>query len=239
MTYTCLVMRCSSRLTLFALVALSLSFSARTARAADGPVEHDRIAEDLDDYYAGEARSAYGIMALSVASVGGGAVLATRPTDFARGMGWPLLVLGAVEGVGAAFYAFQVAGETRHYKESLAANPTGFRDEETAHLRGTTNRFVFYQATELGLTLAGAGVATYGFAANKDLWKGAGIGVAAIGLPFLVIDAVNQKRASRYRDEVQRFDARGGHDDALVDPAPYARGFGGPTPFYISYGGRF
>ncbi len=234
-------MRCSSRRSFVALVALSLSFAARTAHAEDAPVTRDRIAEDLGDYYAGEARSAYGIMALSVASVGGGAVLATRQTDFARGMGWPLLVLGAVEGMGAAFYAFQVSGEARHYRESLTASPPGFRDEETAHIRGTTNRFVFYQATELGLTLAGAGVATYGFAANKDLWKGAGIGVAAIGLPFLVIDAVNQKRASRYLDDVQRFDALSARtrDDALADPAPYAHAFGGPMPFSFSYSGIF
>ncbi|MEO7110992.1 MAG: hypothetical protein ABI183_11190, partial [Polyangiaceae bacterium] len=223
-------MSCSLRIPSFALVALSLTVPARTARADDAPVSKESIATDMDEYYAGEARSAYGIAALSVASVGGGAVLVTRPTDFARGLGWPLLVLGAVEGVGAVFYAFQVSGERRHYRDSLTANPAAFRDEELAHMRGTTKRFIFYQATELGLTLAGAGIATYGFATNKDVLKGAGLGLAAIGLPFLVIDAVNNKRAARYRDEVQRLDPASAHDQPFEDHAPYARVLGGPSP---------
>ena len=232
-------MSCSLRIPSFALIALSLTLPTRTARADDGRVSKDAIATEMDDYYAGEARSAYGIGALSLASVGGGAVLVTRPTDFARGLGWPLLVLGAVEGAGAVFYAFQVSGERRHYRESLAANPTGFRDEELTHMRGTTTRFIFYQATELGLTLAGVGVATYGFATNKDVFKGAGIGVAAIGLPFLVIDAVNNKRAARYLDEVQRLDPATAHDQPFEDHAPYARALGGPSPIFFSYGGSF
>lgn len=223
---------------MFALVASSLTLAAN-ARADDASVSKDSIATAMDDYYAGEARSAYGIGALSLASVGGGAVLVTRPTDFARGLGWPLLVLGAVEGVGAVFYAFQVSSERRHYHESLAANPAGFRDEELTHMRGTTKRFIFYQATELALTLGGAGVATYGFAANKDTFKGAGIGLAAIGLPFLVIDAVNNKRAADYLDEVQRLDPAAAHDQPFEDHAPYARALTAPSPFFVSYAGSF
>lgn len=35
------------------------------------------------------------------------------------------------------------------------------------------------RASELALVVAGAGVATYGFVSDKDVWKGVGIGVAA------------------------------------------------------------
>lgn len=179
-------------------------------------------------------------MGLSALSVGGGAVLLTRNTDFARGLGWPLLVLGAIEGVGALFYSFQVNAETRHYQSSFAANPSAFRDEEITHMRGTTERFVFYQATELGLTLAGAGVAFYGLAADKDTFKGAGLGLLAIGFPFLVIDAVNQSRASRYLDHVQRLDvAPPSHDDAFTSHGIDARFYGASSPFIASYGGVF
>ena len=78
-------------------------------------------------------------------------------------------------------------------------------DDELEHIDGTTSRFVFYRATELALTLGGAGIATYGFAADKDLWKGIGIGVTAIGLPFLIIDTINNTRAQRYQDQVSAF----------------------------------
>jgi hypothetical protein len=237
--YTKRLMSFPRRLLAMALVASLLALFSRNANADDAPTSNDRITDDIDGYYAGETRSAYGVMGLSALSVGGGAVLVTRNTDFARGLGWPLLVLGAVEGVGALFYSFQVNAEAHHYRESFAANPSAFRDEEIAHMRGTTKRFVFYQATELGLTLAGAGVATYGFAANKDAFKGAGIGVFAIGLPFLVIDAVNQGRASRYLDHVQRLDAPASPDENFVSRGPDARVFSAATPFFVSYGGSF
>ena len=222
----------------FLALATALAFSSATARADDGQVSRERIAGELDEYYAGEARSAYAVMALSTLSVGGGAALVTRSSDFARGLGWPLLVLGAVEGVGALFYAFQVRSETRHYQASLAANPGGFRDEEMLHLGGTRRRFVFYQATELALTLGGAGIATYRFAANRDAWKGAGLGLAAIGLPFLLIDAVNNRRASRYLDVVERLDPATVSVQSSENHTPAF--FAVPaTPFVISYGGSF
>jgi hypothetical protein len=220
------------------IIAAASLFATR-ASADDAPVSRDQVADDIDGYYAGEARSAYGVMGLSVASVGGGAALVTRNTDFARGLGWPLLVLGALEGVGALFYSFQVSAEAHHYRDSFAANPSVFRDEEITHMRGTTQRFVFYQATELALTFAGAGVATYGFAGNRDAFKGAGIGLFAIGFPFLVIDAVNQGRASRYLDHVERFDVTPSHDENFVSHGLDARLLGASSPFMASYGGVF
>ena len=104
------------------------------------------VSGEMHDYYAGEALSAYVILGVGAVSVAGGGILVTRGDDFARGFGWPVLVLGALEGVGAAFYAFQVHAEIRHYEASFAANPAGFRDEEVAHMRGTTSRFAIYQA---------------------------------------------------------------------------------------------
>ncbi len=89
------------------------------------------------------------------------------------------------------------------------------------------------------ITFAGAGVATYGFAGNRDAFKGAGIGLFAIGFPFLVIDAVNQGRASRYLDHVERFDVTPSHDENFVSHGLDERPFGASSPFMASYGGVF
>jgi hypothetical protein len=165
----------------------------------------DEVRADLQAYYGGERASAYLVGAMGTAAAAGGAYLVTRDSEFARGLGWPWLVMGGLESVGAVFYAFQVGGEIDHYEVRLARDPAAFRAEELDHLRGTSSRFVVYRAVELALTLGGAGVAAYGLATNRDAWKGAGLGVGSLALPFFVIDTINDARASRYLDEVRRY----------------------------------
>lgn len=201
---------------------------------ADAPTQQS-ITADLDGYYGGERASAYFVAVLSLLSVGAGSVLVTQSSDFERGLGWPLIGLGALEGIGAIIYAFQVGAEIRHYDTALAKDPAAYRREELAHIHGTSSRFVFYRLTELGLFLGGVGVATYGFAAHSDTWKGIGVGVASIALPFLVIDTINNGRAVRYEDHVHGFDPTPIVSDAERSALPRPTA----TPFYITYGGRF
>lgn len=214
---------------LVALVALSYP---AVAAASEPVITRSEIRDDMRSYYGGERASAYIIGAFSLVSAGVGAVLVTRDGDFERGMGWPLLTLGGLETLAAIFYAVQVGGEITHYESALAADPAVFRREEVAHIHGTTSRFLFYRLAELALALGGAGVATYGFVSNRDVYKGIGIGVFALALPLLLIDTVNNGRATRYQDRVTRFDPSARTSD------PAALGFG-PTPFYASFGGTF
>jgi len=236
MMYTLRAMKLLARsLPVLAFVVLLFAWS-RDARADDDA--HADMTTGLRSYYGGERTSAYVVATLSVLSVGGGVALVTRDSDFARGLGWPLVALGAIEGIGAIVYAFQVGGEIRHYEASLDHDAAAYRSEELSHMHGTTSRFVFYRLAELGLALGGVGIAAYGFAANADAWKGAGIGVAAIALPFLVIDTVNDARATRYTEQVRGFAPAPVHDvgPATVAPVPAALG---ATPLYLSLGGTF
>jgi len=187
--------------------------------------------EEMHGYYAGERTSAFVVMGLGGASVVAGSLLVAQSSDFERGLGVPLIALGAIEGLGAIFYAFQVNGEIRHYATTLDRDGGSYRREELGHLRGTTSRFVFYRLTELGLALAGAAMATYGFVANADAWKGAGIGVASIALPFLIIDTINNARAGSYDAAVRRFDPA---ENNVVSPLARAN-----SPLYLSWSGRF
>ena len=56
----------------------------------------------------------------------------------------------------------------------------------------------------LPLVVAGAGVATYGFVSDKDVWKG--VGVAAEAATFFALDAFGSARAVDYEEHVKRFD---------------------------------
>jgi hypothetical protein len=207
-------------------VVLGLGLVTSTARADDAAPSKEVISRDLHAYYGGERTSAYIVAVLGAVSVAGGAALVTQSSDFMRGVGWPLIGLGALEGIGAIIYAFQVGAEIRHYEAALDHDATGYRASELAHMHGTTTRFVFYRLTEVGLFFGGIAAAGYGFAANQDTWKGIGVGVASIALPFLVIDTVNNNRAQHYEGQVRSFEPLP-ERTATVPVIP-------ATPFFLS-----
>jgi hypothetical protein len=187
------------------LAAAGIAWSVE-ARAQDAaPVSRADIDGDLRGYYDGERTAAYLIGGMGAAAAAGGGFLLTRGDDLARGLGWSWLVMGGLEAAGAVFYAFQVGAELDRHEVALARDPSSYRSEEIDHLRGTSSRFVFYRAAELSLAVAGGAATTYGLASHQGGFTGAGIGVASLAIPFFVIDSVNDARASRYLDQVRRF----------------------------------
>ncbi|HEX8796772.1 MAG TPA: hypothetical protein VF765_37730 [Polyangiaceae bacterium] len=170
---------------------------------------------DLRGYYHGEQISAYVLGGMGAAAAGVGAYLATRDEDFSRGLGWAWIGFGGLEAIAGAVYALQVDAEIRHYESVLARDPSAFRAEEIDHITGTTRRFVIYRTTEIGLTLAGVGMAAYGIAAKRDAWTGAGVGVGSLALPLFLFDTVNNARAASYLERVEAFDPRVG-----IGPSP-------------------
>jgi hypothetical protein len=184
---------------------------------------------DLRGYYHGEEIAAYVIGGTGAAAAAGGAYLATRSEDFSRGLGWAWIGFGGLETIGAVFYALEVDGEITHYESVLARDPSAYRTEEMDHIAGTSRRFVVYRLVEVGLTLAGAGMAAYGLAAKQDAWTGTGVGVGSLALPLVVIDAFNNARASRYLDRVREFEPTVG-----IRPSP-ATGQG----WELTLGARF
>jgi hypothetical protein len=199
-------MRGSKRAAAAALAVVGLVAWSPGARADDAhPVSRAEVEDDLRGYYEGERVSAYVIGGLGAAAAASGAYLVTREGDFPRALGWSWVAMGGLELVGAVAYMFQVGAEIDRYGAALAQDPAGYRAEESDHIRGTSSRFVVYRAVELSLVVAGAGAAVYGLAANRDLWRGTGVGVLSLSLPLAVIDTFNNARASRYLDEVKRF----------------------------------
>jgi hypothetical protein len=85
---------------------------------------------DLRGYYQGEEIAAYVIGGTGAAAAAGGAYLATRNGDFARGLGWSWIGFGGLEAIAAVFYALQVDGEITHYEGELARDPSAYRTEE-------------------------------------------------------------------------------------------------------------
>lgn len=226
MASTCRVAACAALCV--ALAATSTDANADEPPAA--PVGRVAIGDEMRGYYRSERDIAILFTGLGLASVGGGSVLATRTGDFARGLGWSMIVVGGVQLLVAVFYGLQVSQEIDHYGKALAADPGAFKIEEGQHIHGTTSRFTWYRAGELAVAAGGVGAAIYGFAANEDTWKGLGIGVAAEALAFFVIDSFGQARARAYEKKVIEF-----NPNVASTPLP------GTTarPWGFSVGGTF
>ncbi|MBX3188514.1 MAG: hypothetical protein KF819_15975 [Labilithrix sp.] len=214
---------------LFGVVLVMLGLAASsTARADAPPPGRAAIGEELHGYYVAERNTAFLFMGIGAASAGAGAVLATRDGDFARGLGWSLVAVGGLELLGAAFYAFQVDAEIDHYTGVLAKDPDAYKREESAHIHGTTSRFLYYRIGELVLAVAGTGLAIYGFAADEDVYKGVGLGIAVSALTFFILDGFGQSRAKRYEERVNRFDPSVAFSPGVGD-----------RPWALTVGGRF
>jgi hypothetical protein len=209
-------------------LALAVALGAASALAWASPARADDVDAQLRGYYGGERLSAYLVGGTGAAAAGAGAYLVTRDAPLDRGLGVAWLAMGSLETIGAVVYAIQVGGEIRHYEAELARDPGAYRADEVEHLHGTSSRFVVYRAVELSLALAGAGAAVYGAASHRPQWTGAGIGVGSLALPFFVLDTVNDARASRYLDEVKRYQPTVG-----LAPGDAQR------PWMLSVSGRF
>lgn len=207
-----------------ALRSLIATTAAALAMAIVTPARADDIRDDMHGYYNGERASAILFGSLGAASVAGGIVLVTRPEDLPRGFGWPLIGFGALEALGGLYYALQVGGEIRHFDAAYAKDRAAFRAEEIAHIHGTRSRFVAYLLLEATFLATGVGIAIGGFAANQDVLKGVGLGIASIWAPFLIIDCINNARAASYANALEKFDPQ---------VAVSARGFS------LGYSGRF
>ncbi len=183
-----------------------LALSYPRAACADEASARAAMADGVDGYYRSERNTAYTFIGLGAVSAGVGTGLVASRDDFATGLGVAMISIGALEVLGSTFYAFQVGAEQAHYADLLARDPVRFKDEEATHIQGTTSRFFWYRTGELVLVVAGAGVASYGFATDRDVWKGVGVGVAAEAATFFVLDLFGSSRAHDYEDQVKRFD---------------------------------
>jgi hypothetical protein len=78
------------------------------------------MAEGVTGYYRSERTTAFTFIGLGVVSAGVGTGLVATRGDFATGLGVAMISVGALEVLGSAFYAAQVAAELDHYAELRA-----------------------------------------------------------------------------------------------------------------------
>src|SRR4051812_20196081 len=92
-----------SRELLGTALGLALGFTSSLGSAhAETPTE--TMQGDMHRYFQGEKEEAMIFLGFGIATIGAGTALVTRPTDFSRGLGYPLLITGVLQALGAVIY---------------------------------------------------------------------------------------------------------------------------------------
>ncbi|MDB4933119.1 MAG: hypothetical protein JWP87_91 [Labilithrix sp.] len=191
----------------FGLSTLVLALAAPAAAHADEPAGGAMVATTRS-YYANEMTTSFLFMGYGAVTAGAGAASLTQDGEWSRGFGWSSLIAGGLTVLGGAAYGVAVKVRGDYYEGLAAKDPAQFKREESDRLEGTNKRFILYLGSEILETLAGIGIATYGFVAKDDLYKGIGAGAAIQGIGLFVIDAPGAGRAAKYQDDVRRFEPK-------------------------------
>lgn len=193
-----------------AAAALVVLAASSEARADDAAGENARVLAASRSYYDAEVTTSFSFVAYGAVTGGAGAVALTQSGDFAHGFGWTSLIAGGVTALGGAAYGVAARVRGNYYTSLAEKDPVAFKREESERIAGTNGRFTLYLGSEIAETIAGIGIATYGFAAKSDLAKGIGLGAAIQGIGLFVIDMPGAGRAARYQDDVRRFNPQVG-----------------------------
>jgi hypothetical protein len=183
----------------------TFAFSTPARADGDAPVSHAEMRQAVHDYYSAELKTSFLFVGYGAITAGAGGAALAENGDFARGLGWSSLILGGATALGGAGYGIAAKLRGDYYENLAVHDPARFKLEEGDRIAGTNSRFWLYLGSELVETLAGIGIAAYGFAAKNDLYRGIGTGTAIQGIGLFVIDVPGAGRASRYQEEIRRF----------------------------------
>jgi hypothetical protein len=119
-----------------------------------------------------------------------------------RAMAWPLLAVAVIQlAVGGSVF-LRTESQVATLEARLAADPTGFRTEETQRMRRVMAGFRLYKAVEIALLAAGIALAL-AFPRREGPYA-AGIGLVVQAALMLVLDLFAEKRGRDYLEAVAR-----------------------------------
>jgi hypothetical protein len=171
--------------------ALAIVLATRGAGAQD-------LGADLDRYAAAEYGTNGAFVGVGLANVGVGTWALTRDDAFARGMGVPLVVVGAVQVSVGATYLGIILGIHRRGREGLARDPIAWRRTESARVRRIVGLFPIFLAVDIAAIVAGAVALGVGLSRGDDGVSGAGAGLLATTPLQLALDVTALVFAGRY-----------------------------------------
>jgi hypothetical protein len=183
-----------------ALIALGTRSAHADAREAVRPAV---------EYFRGEFVQGFAWTGVGLASIGGGVVLVTRDDDFARGAGYPMIGVGAIQLIAGVvsfisppLRAARAASAVREGRgEAVIAG-------ERKRIRRVNRGFRVLEMTELALLFGGGATAGIAYVYDRPTLTGVGLGIAVEATAMFVLDWFAHRRAVRYQHALEQVEWR-------------------------------
>lgn len=170
---------------------------AAPVAAEDAPAAAD-VGAAARDYFAGEAAQAHAWTAVGVVAITAGAFGIASDDDTARGAGYPVAIVGAIQlGAGVISY-ISPPRRARRAARAVAEDPAAYAAAERTRMRTVTRAFTALRIAEVALAVGGAGLAIGAAREDADFYVGLGGGIAFQAVVMLALDASAEHRAARY-----------------------------------------
>jgi len=171
--------------------------------------------ETLTAYFAAERAQGFFWLGTGVVAIGIGLWLVLGRGDY-RGTGWPLIVLGLVEGlvgVTGIFNDGRVAGLIARLDQDVGALVAA----EAERMRGLATAFTIMKCVEIGIFLSGGLLVL--LSAARSTWYAVGVGLVVQGGAALTLEAIAHRRNSDYGAAIEAHAASlGGGATELTPP---------------------
>lgn len=189
-----------------AVLIASVLATAGVARADADP----EVVLAAEEYFAGETRQGYAWAAVGAVSITLGSLGLASDSDLARGMGYPMLAVGAIQ-LGAGVVSWiSPPRRLRRARAAVAVDAEAYRVAERKRMGRVVVGFRALRVAEVAMMVIGAGLAIGGARTDRDVLVGIGGGIAFQGLAMLALDAPAEGRAERYVERLSVSVAPGG-----------------------------
>lgn len=196
---------------LLALALLPMRLdAAQAAEVAAAALDTQAVRLDMHRYFSGEKNGGIWLMSVGApaAVAGAGLLFYSGPSgEFSRGMGYPLLALGAVEFFGGLIFYLNTNRRVPRFDEQLRTQPAAFAAAELARIRRVNRELSFLTAVELTLMVASGTMAGVGALRGLDTLSGVGTGLLVQSTVLFIYDQFAARRALRYTDSLLHFNA--------------------------------
>jgi hypothetical protein len=198
------------------IVLLALSSAARGDRPGEA-IEAALARGEMHRYFDGERTGGIWLMSAGAPAVALGTGLLFQGNDFARGLAYTELAMGAVEFIGGLVFYLNTRSRIPRFDRQLSTHPVAFRDGELARIRRVNRDMRLLESVEVALFLAGGAMTGAAALREQDLLAGIGTGLMLNSAILFLYDQFAARRALRYTESLIRF-----RTNVSIAPGPHA-----------------
>jgi hypothetical protein len=174
--------------------------------ATPASAQVDAMRADMHHYFDGEAAEAWVFLGVGAIALGGATYgIGFGGDPYLEGAAWPVGIVGLIQIAAGLVLLARTPGQVDDLDAQLDTDPAAYRTGELTRMTTVNDQFDLLAIVEVGLIVAGAGFATWGFLDDEPFAAGLGLGLAAQAAIMLVLDLFAAARADTYTAALDAF----------------------------------